>query len=88
MYAVKAEIKGEVYEGVCNIGYKPTFYEKRPDQPSIEVHLFNFQQDVYGEDVKIEWYKRIRSERKFNGIDELTAQIGKDKQEAIRFFSK
>ncbi|WP_276787021.1 bifunctional riboflavin kinase/FAD synthetase [Bacillus sp. (in: firmicutes)] len=88
VYAVKAEIKGEVYEGVCNIGYTPTFYEKRPDQPSIEVHLFNFQQDVYGEDVKIEWYKRIRSERKFNGIDELTAQIGKDKQEAIRFFSK
>ncbi|MCY7781733.1 bifunctional riboflavin kinase/FAD synthetase [Bacillus sp. FSL H8-0515] len=87
VYAVKAEVNGEVYNGVCNIGYKPTFYEKRPEQPSIEVNLFDFDQDVYGAAIKIEWYKRIRSERKFNGIKELTEQIEKDKQEAIRYFS-
>ncbi|ADP32182.1 bifunctional riboflavin kinase/FAD synthetase [Bacillus atrophaeus] len=88
VYAVQAEINGNVYQGVCNIGYKPTFYEKRPEQPSIEVHLFDFDQEVYGESIKIKWYKRIRSERKFSGIAELTEQIEKDKQEAIRFFSK
>ncbi|CUB21077.1 Riboflavin biosynthesis protein RibF [Bacillus subtilis] len=87
VYAVKAEVNGEVYNGVCNIGYKPTFYEKRPEQPSIEVNLFDFDQEVYGVAIKIEWYKRIRSERKFNGIKELTEQIEKDKQEAIRYFS-
>ncbi|MCY7918377.1 bifunctional riboflavin kinase/FAD synthetase [Bacillus vallismortis] len=87
VYAVKAEVNGEVYNGVCNIGYKPTFYEKRPEQPSIEVNLFDFDQEVYGSAIKIEWYKRIRSERKFNGIKELTEQIEKDKQEAIRYFS-
>ncbi len=87
VYAVKAEVNGEVYNGVCNIGYKPTFYEKRPEQPSIEVNLFDFDQEVYGAAIKIEWYKRIRSERKFNGIKELTEQIQKDKQEAIRYFS-
>ncbi|MED3512990.1 bifunctional riboflavin kinase/FAD synthetase [Bacillus subtilis] len=87
VYAVKAEVNGEVYNGVCNIGYKPTFYEKRPEQPSIEVNLFDFDQEVYGAAIKIEWYKRIRSERKFNGIKELTEQIEKDKQEAIRYFS-
>ncbi|MEG7334088.1 bifunctional riboflavin kinase/FAD synthetase [Bacillus sp. 0102A] len=87
VYAVKAEVNGEVYNGVCNIGYKPTFYEKRPEQPSIEVNLFDFDQEVYGASIKIEWYKRIRSERKFNGIKELTEQIEKDKQEAIRYFS-
>ncbi|WP_413764644.1 riboflavin kinase, partial [Vibrio vulnificus] len=42
---------------------------------------------VYGAAIKIERYKRIRSERKFNGIKELTEQIEKDKQEAIRYFS-
>ncbi|MGG4110833.1 bifunctional riboflavin kinase/FAD synthetase [Bacillus subtilis] len=87
VYAVKAEVNGEVYNGVCNIGYKPTFYEKRSEQPSIEVNLFDFDQEVYGAAIKIEWYKRIRSERKFNGIKELTEQIEKDKQEAIRYFS-
>ncbi|MCR1990353.1 bifunctional riboflavin kinase/FAD synthetase [Bacillus subtilis] len=87
VYAVKAEVNGEVYNGVCNIGYKPTFYEKRPEQPSIEVNLFDFDQEVYGAAIKIEWYKRVRSERKFNGIKELTEQIEKDKQEAIRYFS-
>lgn len=87
VYAVKAEVNGEVYNGVCNIGYKPTFYEKRPEQPSIEVNLFDFDQEVYGAAIKIEWYKRIRSERKFNGIKELTEQIEKDKQEAIRYLS-
>ncbi|KUP33388.1 bifunctional riboflavin kinase/FAD synthetase [Bacillus halotolerans] len=87
VYAVKAEINGEIYNGVCNIGYKPTFYEKRPEQPSIEVNLFDFDQEVYGAAIKIEWYKRIRSERKFNGIQELTEQIEKDKQQAIRYFS-
>ncbi|WP_316274653.1 bifunctional riboflavin kinase/FAD synthetase [Bacillus halotolerans] len=87
VYAVKAEINGEIHNGVCNIGYKPTFYEKRPEQPSIEVNLFDFDQEVYGAAIKIEWYKRIRSERKFNGIQELTEQIEKDKQQAIRYFS-
>ncbi|PHI49285.1 riboflavin biosynthesis protein RibF [Bacillus halotolerans] len=87
VYVVKAEINGEIYNGVCNIGYKPTFYEKRPEQPSIEVNLFDFDQEVYGAAIKIEWYKRIRSERKFNGIQELTEQIEKDKQQVIRYFS-
>ena len=35
----KSRSKGKVYDGVCNVGYKPTFYEKRPDQPAIEVNL-------------------------------------------------
>ncbi len=53
VYAVKAEVNGEVYNGVCNIGYKPTFYEKRPEQPSIEVNLFDFDQEVYGAAIKL-----------------------------------
>lgn len=63
VYAVKAEIDGASFNGVCNVGYKPTFYEKRPGQPSIEVNLFDFNREIYGSDIKIEWYKRLRSEK-------------------------
>ncbi|PRS61017.1 bifunctional riboflavin kinase/FAD synthetase [Bacillus sp. GBSW19] len=86
VYAVRAEVKGKVYDGVCNVGYKPTFYEKRPDQPAIEVNLFDFNEEIYGEPIKLQWFKRIRSEQKFNGIQELTVQISQDKEEAIQFF--
>ncbi|MEC2209869.1 bifunctional riboflavin kinase/FAD synthetase [Bacillus paralicheniformis] len=86
VYAVKAEIGGAVYNGVCNVGYKPTFYEKRPGQPSIEVNLFDFDRDIYGSEIKVEWYKRLRSEKKFGSVDELVEQISRDKEEAIRFF--
>ncbi|MFN2746274.1 bifunctional riboflavin kinase/FAD synthetase [Bacillus sp. z60-18] len=88
VYAVKAEIAGALYNGVCNVGYKPTFYEKRPGQPSIEVNLFDFNREIYGSEMKIEWYKRLRSEKKFAGVDELVEQITKDKEEAIRFFEE
>ncbi|MGE6631450.1 bifunctional riboflavin kinase/FAD synthetase [Bacillus sp. NPDC077027] len=88
VYAVRAELKGKQYDGVCNIGYKPTFYEKRPDQPAIEVNLFDFNEEIYGEPIKLQWYKRIRSEQKFGGIEELTAQIARDKKEAIQFFKE
>lgn len=53
---------------------------------SIEVHIFDFHQDIYGHSVIVEWHKRIRSEQKFNGIDELVAQIEKDKQTALEYF--
>ncbi|MEK5502088.1 bifunctional riboflavin kinase/FAD synthetase [Bacillus sp. FSL M8-0168] len=88
VYAVKAEIGGVSYNGVCNVGYKPTFYEKRPDQPSIEVNLFDFNREIYGADIKVEWYRRLRSEKKFGSVDELVAQISKDREEAIRFFQE
>ncbi|WP_307894412.1 bifunctional riboflavin kinase/FAD synthetase [Bacillus swezeyi] len=88
VYAVKAEIAGSSFNGVCNVGYKPTFYEKRPGQPSIEVNLFDFNREIYGSEMKIEWYKRLRSEKKFGSVDELVEQISKDKAEAIRFFKE
>ncbi|EME74244.1 Riboflavin biosynthesis protein RibF [Bacillus paralicheniformis] len=88
VYAVKAEIDGASFNGVCNVGYKPTFYEKRPGQPSIEVNLFDFNREIYGSDIKIEWYKRLRSEKKFGSVGELVAQITKDKEEATRYFKE
>ncbi|MCY9423672.1 riboflavin kinase, partial [Bacillus paralicheniformis] len=61
---------------------------KRPGQPSIEVNLFDFDRDIYGSEIKVEWYKRLRSEKKFGSVDELVEQISRDKEEAIRFFKE
>ena len=86
VYAVKlASDEGE-FNGVCNIGYRPTFYEKEKT-PLIEVNLFDFDGDLYGETVSVYWYKKIRDEQKFSGIDELKTQIAKDKQQAYDYFS-
>ncbi|TAA67501.1 bifunctional riboflavin kinase/FAD synthetase [Planococcus salinarum] len=87
VYAVRLHVQDEMYDGVCNVGYKPTFND--PDQKKlvIEVHIFDFDKDIYGERVTVDWYKRIRDEEKFPGIDELKTQIERDKEEAIEFFS-
>jgi len=86
VYAVKMTVADKTYQGVCNIGYKPTFHKEENGRPTVEVYLFNFKGDIYGERVTIEWYLRLRSEKKFSGIDELVAQIEKDKQTAIEYF--
>ena len=88
VYAVKILVQNEWYNGVCNVGYKPTF--KNPDEKklSIEVHILNFDKNIYGEEVVVGWYKRIRNERKFNGIESLIEQIELDKQQAIAYFGQ
>ena len=88
VYAVKILVQDEWYDGVCNVGYKPTFNNPDDKRLSIEVHILNYDKNIYGEDVVVGWYKRIRSERKFNGIEELISQIERDKQEAIAYFTQ
>lgn len=88
VYAVKILVQNEWYNGVCNVGYKPTFNNPDEKHLSIEVHILNFDKNIYGEEVVVGWYKRIRSERKFNGIDELIEQIELDKQQAIQYFEQ
>ncbi|WP_046175013.1 bifunctional riboflavin kinase/FAD synthetase [Domibacillus indicus] len=86
VYAVKIHVQNQWHEGVCNVGYRPTF--KSPDKPvlSIEVHIFHYSGDIYGEEVEVDWFIRLRGEQKFNGIEELTVQIERDKQKAVHFF--
>lgn len=88
VYAVRIHVQDELYDGVCNVGFKPTFNDPDHKKLVIEVHIFDFDRDIYGERVTVDWYKRIRDEQKFSGIDELKAQIEKDKQEAIQFFEQ
>lgn len=86
VYVVKIAVQDEWFVGVCNIGFKPTFKNPTEKNLSIEVHIVDFEKNIYGEEVKIAWYKWLRSEQKFNGIDALIEQLTKDKQQAIDYF--
>ncbi len=88
VYVVKFQVQEKWYEGVCNVGFKPTFNDPKEKKLSIEVHIFAFDQNIYGEEVAVHWYKRIREEQKFNGLEELKAQLIKDKATALDYFQK
>lgn len=86
VYAVEMQVEDVWYKGVCNIGYKPTFHKEQLDKPTIEVHLFSFNEQIYDKPVTIKWHKKIRAEKKFSSIDDLVAQITQDKEEAQTYF--
>ncbi len=86
VYAVRIFIRDQWHHGVCNVGYKPTFKEEKAKKPTVEVHIFDFSEDIYGETATVEWHLRLRPEQKFSGIDALVEQIGKDKQAALNYF--
>lgn len=88
VYAVKILIQNIWHYGICNVGYRPTFKNPDEKQLSIEVNIFDFNKNIYGEEVVIGWFKRIREEKKFNSIDELKEQIEKDKVTALHYFSE
>ena len=75
VYCCWAELDGEIYQAVANIGYNPTFGN---DVLSVEVHVMDFSADLYERTLKMHFVQRLRGERKFSGLDELKAQIGKD----------
>jgi riboflavin kinase/FMN adenylyltransferase len=75
VYAVFAHIQGQRYPGAANIGWNPTIDGKGF---SIEVHLFDFQKDIYNCEIELEMVQFLRPEEKFKGIEELTVRIEKD----------
>ncbi|WP_035243796.1 bifunctional riboflavin kinase/FAD synthetase [Desulfonatronovibrio hydrogenovorans] len=75
VYAVWAEVDGKILPAVANIGYNPTFGN---DYLSVEVHILDFSGNIYDQPIKVHFVQRLRSEKKFSGIDELKAQIQKD----------
>tara|TARA_B110000211_G_scaffold170004_1_gene191847 strand:+ start:4254 stop:5234 length:981 start_codon:yes stop_codon:yes gene_type:complete len=72
------------WQGVANIGVKPTV--AGTPEPSLEVHIFDFANDLYGKRLSIEFCQKIREEKKFNGLDELKAAIEQDMNVARDFF--
>jgi riboflavin kinase / FMN adenylyltransferase len=76
VYAVKVYYNEVEYGGMLNIGNRPTV---DGTYQTVEVNIFDFDQEIYGENLKVEFLQKIRNEQKFNGLDELKAQIAKDK---------
>lgn len=81
VYAVTVDVDGENYGGMLNIGSKPTVSTE--NQLSIEVHIFEFNTDIYGKKISVNFRKRIRSEKKFENLEALSIQLEKDKMETL-----
>lgn len=84
VYATATLIDGTWRRSVTNIGVRPTFEHEA--EPSIESYIFDFDDDLYGDVLRVRFLHRIRDERKFNGIGELKAQIEKDSAYALNYF--
>ena len=79
VYAVRVRFKERLFNGVMNIGVRPTFYScGRDEEPSVEVHIFDFSSRIYGKDLEILFVKKLRDEKKFKTIDSLIEQIKND----------
>lgn len=79
VYAVQVEGLDRVYDGVANIGVRPTVDGK---EPLLEVHLFDYSGDLYGKLLSVRFQAKIRDEQKFDGLDALKAQIHQDMEDA------
>ena len=87
VYAVKVELNGVEYNGMLNIGTRPTF-NNNADNRSIEVNIFDFERDIYGKEITLKFIGKIRDEKKFETVEKLVYQLEKDKIEALLILSK
>ena len=78
VYAVEVLWNGQSFKGVANVGWNPTFQTEGEGKISSEVYIFDFNQDIYGEEIQIDFVRRIRDEVRFDSIAQLIAQIQKD----------
>jgi riboflavin kinase / FMN adenylyltransferase len=81
VYAVHAELGGNSYRAVLNLGYRPTLGNPEP-QLQVEAHLLDFEGDLYGKELEIVFVEKLREERKFGSLEELRGQIERDVREA------
>lgn len=86
VYLVWVEVLSKTYKGICNIGIRPTL--DNGSDISIEIHILDFDEDIYGLDIKIEFEKRMRDEKKFDSIAFLQQQLKEDKDWAYSFIQK
>jgi len=81
VYACRVEFRGKKYKGMSNIGFRPTF---NAGDLTIEVNIFEFDQQIYDEEITIYVVDRMRDEHKFKNIDALKAQLVKDREHALK----
>lgn len=84
IYITKVYVEGKSYMGITNVGPKPTFGEK---DFTIETHILDFNKDIYGKTIQVEFYKKIRDIVKFTSVPALCNQMMQDEKEARGFFT-
>lgn len=85
VYAAHARVSGQAHRAVLNIGVRPTLKESTPSR-RVEVHLLDFKGDLYGQEMEVTFAGKLRDERKFNSVELLLAQIGRDVEAARELF--
>lgn len=85
VYAVKVFVENSFFNGMLNIGRRPTI--DKDEHISIEVNIFDFEKDIYNQQIKVVFAGKIRDEQKFNSLDELVSQLNKDKISALKIFN-
>jgi len=80
IFSAKVIVKGEIYKGMAYIGTRPTI---KGVTRNIEVNIFDFDAEIYGEEVKMQFFNFVRGDIKFDNLDELIVQLGKDKDDVI-----
>lgn len=86
VYAVEVKLNEKDYTGMLSIGSNPTVNSDSTLR-SIEVHILNFNKDIYGRNISVTFRKKLRDEKKFDNLEKLTQQMELDKQDTIRIFS-
>lgn len=83
VYSVLVKLKSQTYNGVCNVGKRPTLGGKKT---LLEVFIFDFDEEIYGDYVTVIFKQKCRDEKKFESFDELKKQIKKDVEKSRLFF--
>lgn len=86
VYASKTNINGMIYESVTNVGVNPTF--NTGYDIHVETHILGFNRDIYGENIVVSFYKKLRDEKKFSSVNELVSQIEADVNQVKKLYGK
>jgi riboflavin kinase / FMN adenylyltransferase len=84
VYATLVHLQDQVYQGITNIGVRPTFEDQA--QVNVETHILDFDGNIYGEKMVLAFIEKLRDEQKFSGVEAFLAQIERDKATARRIF--
>lgn len=86
VYAVEVKIDEKLYPGMLSIGSNPTVNED-VSLRSIEVHILNFDNEIYGQNISVFFRKRLRDEKRFDNLVQLTEQMGRDKEDTLQLLT-
>jgi riboflavin kinase/FMN adenylyltransferase len=85
VYASTVSIEGEIFKGMTNIGYRPTI---DADHLTIEVNIFDFNEDIYSKEITLSFINRIRNEKRFASLGDLQQQLANDKISALKILEQ